>query len=451
MSDYVSTTNACKLCTPLGACLAFRGVEGAVPFLHGSQGCATYMRRYIISHFREPMDIASSALGEKQAIYGGGPNLKQGIANVVKKYDPKIIGVATTCLTETIGDDVPHILHELGREWGGEKPLPLLVNVSTPSYQGSHVEGFNATIKAIVDQLALETGSEIPGRVNILPGLLSPEDIRHLNEISRDFGFHATILPDYSETLDGPAKAAYETLPEGGARLGEIKEMCRAAMTIEFGRSLIGGDFAGSVIGKRSGNKTIGIGTPVGLRENDAFFGALEKTSGLKTPRPYLLDRGRLIDAYVDGHKYLFGKRAVIYGEEDLVIALASFLAETGIVPVLCATGIKSPSFKNSIESVTEGLAAERPLALDGVDFHQIKETAEKLSPDILIGNSKGYKMAREWKIPLIRVGFPVHDRFGGQRLLHVGYRGALRLYDEITNALLETKQESSSVGYGYL
>src|SRR5512147_199789 len=80
---YVSTTNACKLCKPLGACLAFRGIEGAVPFLHGSQGCATYMRRYIISHFREPMDIASSSLGEKQAVYGGSANLKQGLRNVM--------------------------------------------------------------------------------------------------------------------------------------------------------------------------------------------------------------------------------------------------------------------------------------------------------------------------------------------------------------------------------
>ena len=77
-APYTSTTNACKLCKPLGACLAFRGIEGAVPFLHGSQGCATYMRRYVISHFREPMDIASSSLGEKHAIYGGGPNLKAG-------------------------------------------------------------------------------------------------------------------------------------------------------------------------------------------------------------------------------------------------------------------------------------------------------------------------------------------------------------------------------------
>ena len=112
---YVSTTNACKLCTPLGACLAFRGVAGAVPFLHGSQGCATYMRRYIISHFREPMDIASSSLGEKHAIYGGGPNLKQGLHNVMGKYGPQLIGVATTCLTETIGDNVSMIVKEFSR------------------------------------------------------------------------------------------------------------------------------------------------------------------------------------------------------------------------------------------------------------------------------------------------------------------------------------------------
>ena len=68
-APYVSTTNACKLCKPLGACLAFRGIEGAVPFLHGSQGCATYMRRYIISHFNEPIDIASSALGDDPGGY----------------------------------------------------------------------------------------------------------------------------------------------------------------------------------------------------------------------------------------------------------------------------------------------------------------------------------------------------------------------------------------------
>ena len=103
---FVSTRNACRLCAPLGACLAFRGVEGAVPFLHGSQGCSTYIRRYMISHFKEPMDIACSNFGETTAIFGGKQNLRIGLENVVRQYKPQMIGIATTCLAETIGDDV---------------------------------------------------------------------------------------------------------------------------------------------------------------------------------------------------------------------------------------------------------------------------------------------------------------------------------------------------------
>ena len=73
------------------------------------------------------------------------------------------------------------------------------------------------------------------------------------------------------------------------------------------------------------------------------------------------------------------------------------------------------------------------------------------LKPDLLIGHSKGYQYATAWNIPLIRVGFPIHDRFGGQRVLHLGYKGALNLFDLIVNAVLEKKQSDSDIGYGYL
>jgi uncharacterized Zn-finger protein len=53
--------------------------------------------------------------------------------------------------------------------------------------------------------------------------------------------------------------------------------------------------------------------------------------------------------------------------------------------------------------------------------------------------------------VPLIRVGFPIHDRIGGQRVLHLGYRGAQELYDRIVNALLEAKQDTSTIGYSRL
>ncbi len=117
--NWVSTRNPCKACAPLGAALVMRGIAGALPFLHGSQGCATYMRRYLISHFREPMDIATSGFSEATTIFGGGANLRQGLGNVTSQYHPTLIGIATTCLTETIGEDVHGLLHEYREKSAG--------------------------------------------------------------------------------------------------------------------------------------------------------------------------------------------------------------------------------------------------------------------------------------------------------------------------------------------
>lgn len=447
---YVSTTNACKLCKPLGACLAFRGVEGAVPFLHGSQGCATYMRRYIISHYREPMDIASSSLGEKQAVYGGGPNLKQGLGNVMNKYGARLIGVATTCLTETIGDDVPGIVREFCQEESGEAAArPEIVTVSTPSYSGTHMEGFHAAVKSLVEQLA-ETG-EPTEAVNLLPGFVSPADIRYLREILEDFGLPGIILPDISETLDGPAQLDYEKIPAGGTPLAEIKATGRSRATIEFGRTLFSPETAGKFLEHRFAVPYYPLGMPIGLRESDRFFQILEEITGKPAPTKHALERGRLLDAYVDGHKYIFNQRAVVYGEEDLVVGLTALLAEIGVKPVLCASGGKSGHFKEAIAAVTGDLLADPPVVLEGVDFYEIAAAAEGLAPDLFIGHSKGYKMARRLELPLIRVGFPIHDRFGGQRILHLGYRGAQNLLDLIVNAVIERKQETSKIGYGYI
>ena len=451
-SPYVSTTNACKLCKPLGACLAFRGIEGAVPMLHGSQGCATYMRRYIISHFREPMDIASSALGEKHAVYGGGPNLKKGLKNVMTKYGAKLIGIATTCLTETIGDDVPTIVSEFRREMQESKSrqqMPELVAVSTPSYSGTHMEGFHAAVHAVVRELSND--EVFADMLNVLPGFLSPEDIRHLKEIIEDFWYPAVILPDFSMTLDGPAIEEHEKIPRGGTPIEDIRRMGGAKATLEFGRTLDAQKSAGGFLKDRFKIPLHRMGIPVGLRETDHFFKTMEKLTGAARPAKHGMERGRLVDSYVDAHKYLFGKRAVIYGEEDLVVALTSFLVETGIVPVLCASGGKSGRFEASVGQVTSEILSSPPVVREGLDFQQIEELAGQLSPDLMIGHSKGYGLARKLGIPLIRVGFPIHDRFGGQRLLHLGYRGSQSLLDRIVNAIIREDQERSPVGYAYM
>ena len=437
--------NACKLCAPLGACLALRGVAGAAPFLHGSQGCATYIRRYLISHFREPVDIAVSGFSEATTVFGGGANLRSGLNNVARQYHPELIGIATTCLPETIGEDVGLLLREFRPE--GDAAFRL-VHVATPSYRGTHVDGFHDTVRALVEQLA--EGGEAGAGINVFPGMVSPADLRYLKEVFADFGIEATLLPDYSETLDGPQLDEYQKIPAGGTPVGSVRAMGRARLSLELGRTLAESGTAAASLESRFGVGRRKLGWPLGVLESDPFFAALSELSGRPVPEKHVKERGRLVDSYVDAHKYVFGRRAVVYGEEDLVVGLASFLSEIGVQPVLCASGGRSGRLEEAVRAVS-GDAAEIPLVREDMDFASLGEAARGLAPDFLIGGSKGYHLARELDIPLIRVGFPIHDRIGGQRILHLGYRGAQQLFDAVTNTLLARAQERSPVGYSYL
>lgn len=445
---FAAARNGCKMCSPLGACLAFSGVEGAVPLLHGSQGCATYIRRYLISHFREPMDIASSNFGERAAIFGGAENLSTALTNVARGYLPSMIGVCTTCLSETIGDDVPRILREHANR-AAAMSLPQLVHASTPSYRGSHFDGYIAAVRSLAEALA--EGGERDGRlVNVIPGIVSAADLRHLGQIVRSFGLEGVLLPDYADRLDGPAWSDYQRIPGGGTSLADIRRMGRAVATLEMTSVTEVSRTAGGVLEERHGVRRVPLEIPIGIRGSDAFCAALESVSGRSTPTEHADERGRLIDSYVDGHKYVFGRRAVLYGEEDLVIALAGFCAEIGIEPVLCASGGASGRMADAVARVAPQVAS-RCGVMEDVDFEEIAEAARDVAPDLLIGNSKGYRIARELGVPLLRVGLPIHDRIGGARILHVGYRGAQQLFDRIVNALLEKAQDTSEIGYAYM
>src|SRR3989339_429521 len=281
VKSFTATRNACKVCAPLGAGVVFKGIEKSVPMLHGSQGCATYIRRYIISHFKEPMDIASSSFSESAAIFGGRDNLRLALDTVIEQYGPLLIGVATTCLSETIGDDVPRILREYAKERAPRK-LPHLVHVSTPSYKGTHMDGFHAAVKAVVASLAGGSGKCMS--VNVFPGFISPADIRPLKEILSAFKLPFTLVPNYSETLDAPAWDGYQRMAAGGTPLDDIMTMGGAYASIEFGRTLQNAETASCILKKRFGVERHTLGMPVGIADTDRLFNLLETISCMRPP-----------------------------------------------------------------------------------------------------------------------------------------------------------------------
>jgi len=448
-AEYTSTKNSCKLCAPLGASLVFKGIENTVPLIHGSQGCSTYIRRYLISHFKEPIDIASSNFSEETAIFGGKKNLETALLNISKQYSPDLIGICSTCLSETIGEDIGLMIKEIQKSPIGVH-LPMIVNVSTPSYKGYHADGFNDTVRSLVESL---TNSDATDNrlINILPGMVSPADIRSIKEIVDSFGLKYVILPDYSKTLDGPLWTEYQKIPPGGTKIRDIKKMSSAIATIQFGNVLTEQNNAAKVLQLKHNVKNISMGLPIGVNQTDHFLSVLSKISGKQIPSKYQEERGRLIDAYADGHKYIFGARAVVYGEEDFVVSMAGFLSEIGITPVLCASGGNSGLLNDKILEVTRDVDPSEITVCESSDFVGLEEKAKISQPDFLIGNSKGYKIAESLEIPIIRTGFPIHDRFGGSRIKHLGYEGTLDLLDKIINTILEKNQRINGWGYTYL
>jgi nitrogenase molybdenum-iron protein NifN len=65
---------------------------------------------------------------------------------------------------------------------------------------------------------------------------------------------------------------------------------------------------------------------------------------------------------------------------------------------------------------------------------------ANGLNVNLLLGHSKGNFITEKDGIPLVRVGFPIHDRVGAQRKVYVGYKGSINFLDRITNKLLANK-----------
>ena len=106
----------------------------------------------------------------------------------------------------------------------------------------------------------------------MFPGMLSPADFRYLKEIFADFETDYVMLPDYSDTFDGPLWTEYQKIPEGGTKMKDIASMGSAGASIEFGRILAEEESAGKLLKERFEIPCFGLGLPIGVKKTDLFL-----------------------------------------------------------------------------------------------------------------------------------------------------------------------------------
>ncbi|MEI8306613.1 MAG: nitrogenase component 1 [Chloroflexales bacterium] len=432
--------NPTRSCAPIGAMLANYGIHGAITINHGSQGCATYPRHQMARHFREPVEVASTSLTEKTTVYGGKGNLLEAIKNIVDRFHPTMIMVCSTCLSETIGDDIPGTIDEF-QEKNPDITIPIL-SVKTPSYIGNHTTGFDNFLTEIANSLPdkRKKKGETNGKINIIPGWVNPGDIRELKHIVREMGLHGLWLTDYSETLDG---GYYEPRPHfarGGTTVEELHSSSKSLATIAIQR-YIGGE-AARVYERRHNVPAHVLTMPIGLANTDAFVDTLTEITDHQVPEVLSVERARLLDALVDTHMFTSGLRVALFGDPDTLEGLVGLVAEMGMVPAYILTASESKPWAERMVELTQELGVESEIILKG-DLHELHMRIKANPVDLLMGHSKGKFISDAEKIPLIRMGFPVEDRFGYHRRSIVGYNGAIALVDEITNVIFERKATS--------
>lgn len=426
--------NPAKICQPIGAIVAYKGIHNCMPITHGSQGCSSYLRMVLARHYREPTLAATSSFTEDSVVFGGRNNLKEAVDNVISIYHPDVLAINTTCSSETIGDDVHNFMEEIKEEEFFD-PKVRVVIANTPSYVGSHITGYDNAVKAIAQSFPRKTKPN--GKLNVIPGFVEPGDIREIKRILTVMGVSHIVFPDTTGVFDAPLTPESGGLyPPGGTTIPELVDAGNSRATLALGRTA-GASGAMVLKGKFQIPAVIGP-MPIGIRNTDTFVMNVSSLMGVPIPSELEDERGRLVDMMTDAHPHFHGKSLAIFGDPDTVIGLLSIAVEMGMNPIFALTGTPDKKFAEEVNSAAPGCEA-----LQG-DTFLLHQKIKNRPVDMLIGNSYGKLIARAEDIPLVRVGFPITDRANQHYFPIIGYAGAARLVELIGNTFLERRDRDS-------
>ncbi|MDO8206652.1 MAG: nitrogenase iron-molybdenum cofactor biosynthesis protein NifN [Gallionella sp.] len=431
--------NPLKASQPMGATLAFLGINRAIPMLHGSQGCSAFGKVFFVRHFREPIPLQTTAMDQVSTVMNADENVIEGLRAVAEKSSPALIGLPTTGLSEMQGTDIKRLVKQFYAAYPEFAHIHV-VPVNTPDFIGCLESGYALAVKAVIETLLSASapstasggglGRGTVGRrhkqVNVLAGsFLTPGDIEHVVELIEAFGLRPLVLPDIADSLDGHL-SEMETSPLtlGGTPVSEICSMGDSVATLVLGNSLFN---AADVLKELTGVPDYRFDCMMGLDAVDSFVAKLAKISGKPVPSKIERQRAQLQDAMVDSHFMLGFARVAIAADPDLLFGFARLVTEMGCEVVAAV----APARANILQSVC---AAQVAIG----DLEDLEIAAKAHGAQLIISNSHAAETARRLEIPLLRAGFPQYDLIGGYQRLWVGYRGTRQTLFDLANMMVE-------------
>jgi nitrogenase molybdenum-iron protein NifN len=407
--------NPIKLSQPMGAHLFFLGIKNCMPLMHGAQGCASFSKVFFTRHFSDPIAVQTTAVNDITAVIDGGDySISTAIENITKKVKPDVVGLFTTGMTETKGDDIKGATLLL-------KDKQLIVYTNTPDFEGGLESGYLKAINSTVDQLVEPKESINKKKVLLIPNVnLKPIEIEEIKESLELFGFEVYALPDISESLDGHLGLKQGALSSGGISVDEIKALGDCGLVITVGSSVA--ESGEKFLAKNSNTTHLHFDSLGGLVNSDNFYGSLLEYLGEQTPPTKVAKwRKRLQDAMLDTHFAIGSTSYIVAGESDEVVSICETIIEAG-ANIKCVVATTKSEALNSIE-------CDKLIIGDMCD---VEENIEDC--DVLITNFHGERLAKKYHKGLIVRGFPNYEEVGNQMKNDILYRGSMYFLFEVAN-----------------
>jgi nitrogenase molybdenum-iron protein beta chain len=433
-------------CALSGALAAISAMPGVVPIIHSAIGCgaslstsASFGAGYFGSGYCSGASAPSSAITESDIVFGGNERLREEITSALELIKADLYVVATSCMTEMIGDDVFGAVSEFASDG---KPV---IAINTPSFRGDSYVGYEIILDGVFNDYLPVSEERDAGLVNIF-GIVPAYDpffrgdLEELSRLVSSLGLRANTFFTPDQTFEN------------------VKSAPRAALNIVFSR-VWGTGFARR-FEEKHGTPFWETDLPVGAEAADRFLDELGRRMGVSnTVTQAVIEREnqeyygyfeRAADLFCDSD---FKFYAVTATNSSYAIPASSFLQkELGWVTLESfVTDVLKDEQKQALKKAHEDAGLDSTLIFE-TDASRIARTITRnlpenrgqkyfddYSPLYILGSSLEKSTAAKRGASQLSISYPVYNRVILDRG-YAGYRGGLHLFEDLIDVLVYAK-----------
>jgi nitrogenase molybdenum-iron protein beta chain len=429
----------------IGAMQTVVAIKRALPILHSGPGCGTMVAGFFerSTGYSGGNTAPCTNFSETDVVFGGEKKLEGIIRRSYQVLESDLQVVLTGCTAAIVGDDVNQVVKAFSAEG---KPI---VFADTPGFKCTNYEAHSLVVNAIIDQytdrFACHDRPKDPKLVNLFASIPYQDpfwkgNLEELKRLLEGIGLKAQIL--FGPGTEGAAE--WKAIPQANFNI---------LVSPWYGLDIV------THLNEKYGQPWFQFPyLPIGGNETSRFLRELaafadEQGAGIdhtrvegfiKKEEAAFYEEIDNLATFLLEFRYGLPGFVHILHDASYVLGMAKFLLhETGIIPKEQFITDKTPEpYQDAILHIAKGISLKRNIPVyfysDAGLAREVILRAEHEGRGLVIGSGWDKETAGEKKYDFLSAALPSPYRLV-MTTGYAGYRGGLRLIEDIYNQVLGT------------